>query len=797
MKRYMEHREAHTAAPQPIKVLTESGKQLTQEFQQAFEKWTEFLHSILPPEKNPDVQYPATDSREWREHFQVSPVLHQRFAGHLLKRVQEIETTKRFIDTHRKFYSEQMAKLIWMGLIAPAGKRAPNTIQIAGEAGSGKTILLGEAANALMRMQCEGSLEGAIAYIGHKGAHLNQQLFGSNLQERRLHRKAPFELREHDIRASRQYALQILGETCANTYFPWESWRALMRERIANETHALCRVKEHLQSYGGMTAFRTSCKDADVALETLARIIANRSVLLKSDPLHYAEFPLTSEHTSKKDAKNNFYQGDFGRHIPVEYTEKGLVYSVPDWDLTLGKEADPEEAKIGFLSKSHLLSDGCAKPHRGFITRTKAVLVDEAGNIPGHQIQAYFKHQQRSAGLPDQDTFVIVARAPREECDMELPRYDAISPRLQLHELINDEILPPLALDVFPSSVDDCQLEGSDEAFTQLINRHLTPIPLYTKLKLPQPWESDGIFVVKKENAIPLKERLEEQYRLRGINAQVLLHTENSSPESAGDIQGLMLEKREYPIHVVSTSALIGRALSWPNLQFVRTSLSRMSSKIAMDLARRLSHSRLHKEFEGFRTLFGQQLLRESDPTETLFHYLARSGAIPNSRELIPGQAVLSHERREEDAKIIARKPEAYPAEAVVPPKPHKGLGLRKARKRRAARRERMKEIEEEDSPSVPVPAAAQTHAQLNPRDLTIRILTNRMGIPLENRLQSLMGFIYENAELPGFMRKNWNSWSAKLGKVALQNFSKEPEQIIDAVIVSIQQAESTHRRNA
>lgn len=627
--------------PPLLKLQTQSGTP-TREFSKQYDAWTIALHDTFPEQDNPDVTYPPrTAARFLAECFAGAPPMHQGMAREIMTYLVEIEQEGDVVNG-KKLYDHQKGNSIWAALALCRGRQSPDSLLIRGKPGTGKTLTLGGFLLSSTRQQMRGMLDGAVAYATQKPFHLAQQIQGSHGTRARILRAPPYgidpkEAKELYRRSCQQYPV-------LRTLIRAADWETLIAEPAVEVVDARRRLDSTL-------AHRAKLQDIVLAndphtmqaLRFLSHVLAGQTSFVKGPSGDYESIDLLPPENEGTLAA---YGGDAAWHIPPDFP----VLARDRAGIGRQEEQDPKLLLTTALTFTSALQ---RENMRHILGRVRVAFMDEARRIEPGIIHG----AARDAGAK-KNPIVFAATGLDYATNA---RWDALSPQHSLAQSIERGVLPPVAVDVFPGLKGTQHLVDSPQAIRQLLDAHFEELALPETLKCKQPRDCHTLMLVSTKDTGKIAALLREQYAQRGLHAEVHCFDTHASANEKQRLQFWFSVDTGKPKVLVAPKIMTADALDFPTIENVTVG-SPASKDLLMRLLGRLAHSARRD-----RGYFRQQQFANASYADTLFTALEHSQNLPHAEGFpwVPLHALLSNAAHDKDARLIARKPKAFPVRQI------------------------------------------------------------------------------------------------------------------------------------
>ena len=610
-------------------------------FEADFRTRLEFLRRVFPQEQNPQAVYPPQSAAEFlKQRFLGAPTLHQHVTRELFTLLREIDRSGRVVND-KKLYDHQLAYIIWVALSLTHGRHSPDSFFIEGAPGVGKTLTLGILMQACIRLQLRGLLKGKIAYCTAKLYHLPSKIRGVSMSKRRILRAPPYDLSPKDVRKYRRDLFKM-NKGFMDAYFPNKAWEALFEDRPRNLAEANHALERSLGERDRLDALRRAADEEHGMVETIAKILVGRATIVKG-PSGNAE--LLEMLPPEEECDVTTHTGDAAFAIPHE------SYSVFAKESLGVSNSEAADADLVLIPASIFTSTVQFEKFKDDVHRDiRVIFCDEA------QRRGALTFQGPVSDAGGVDLPLVFAAASRWY-DRD---WDCRSPRHSFPESIRRRILPDIGVRLFPSASAVHYPAESREALDQLFRGFFRPLRYFEKLELPQPRESNTLFVVHSKLTGMVAERLRQSYARKGPKgAQVWCYI--GGDEEKEKFQSWFVTAREGPNVLVASPAIVKESLDLPTIRHLIVA-TRVSGDVLYHLIGRLTHgSQLVSRRD--RVLLSLQRFANSNLHATPFHILDHARDFPEENFFwVPGHILMSGDGFKWDRRRTRGKENEYGA---------------------------------------------------------------------------------------------------------------------------------------
>ncbi len=755
-------------------------------FADSLVRWRADIADVFNPDKNEHATWPPEDPRRLFEYFSSRPKLAVEMALELSTMILEIEREDG-VFLEKKTYAHQLAHLKWLALSL---LRDGTTYLIEGAPGTGKTLVLGSIMAAATRLQMRGLMNDAVMYATHKPFILAQQTF--NAHDRRLRLIQPPD--PTCIRQEVSYIQKLVG---SETLFPRNVWRDMRKERHTRDA-ALRAIETHLRaSPEGQDVLSTKSE----LLDPIVRLMTGDAVLVYDVDADMMHLPLSPAEVTD-DETVGYYSGDIGRGIPRSYVDQQLVASRKGADVH-GVKLDCTKngqsldgVRVVLTTAPTILMRGMRHSIQDILGRTGIIIVDE-----GRNAATAFQDAVREASGKKEKPLVFAASALSTTNGLaSRPYADSYSPRLTIAAAMEPgpdghQVLPNIGVDMFPGRGNALYHSSTVEAVHQFVEAHFTDLPLPEREHLPQLYLCTSIIVVSGETLAETVRMLRQEYRNRGIAADVIPFCKHPEKSGAGNTQYPYSERvlqammdspeesadRRVRVMVAGPDS-IKDALSIPTLQNVTVATAKgISKNVLLRILGRLQHSNKHRAAgPAHRVYFRQGLYQDTKAEETVFQLLGEHTG--SSMQWVPLQILKGDHGAEADRKRVTGLP------SMSVPLSDEELGKRRAEKGMRVKTLELHRLHVESNGHVPRSAAAeavQSSAVWSAFDPIIA-----RALPLWHDTAARKAFCDIAIErmrtdvVPDFMVAPdiWPTWNTELMLIAFRHAHVGPQAILDAL---------------
>lgn len=556
---------------------------------------------------------PPATAKEWLPGWLKTDPFCRALAQRYITLWQQLEG-RDFAANGKQLYPHQRALFSWLtigGLVSGTRDRLP-AILIRSPYGSGKSLVGGLVMEGMQDLILETALERVTdrtpraAMVGLRRDLLIQNGLGG---ETYVAQRPPYHFAKEHARSLHRQMQEAYGPLFVQYFgtqlLPKSRWFELCgvgRTKSEEADDAIPSATERLQGYLGERYGDLTRQNRGLEmLGVLTRVLDGASVVLPTVRGALRELP-APKRLGELGAQ---FKGDMAyaihRDLPMRATHRHLL---PDPER-YSTELDPAApALMGIFTGASIGRDRekLRRDVHDLLQHTRLVLADEAGKLTPSALRKNLDHGTKT---------VVVGLAATEGQQTTLGDW-VRSPCLDVGRSVELRITKPISF-AFIGHQGERHAPGSTEAWKQYETALFTDAPLLSKLKLPQPYEVNGLVIVPSSAIQAFALRLEQAYAERQLPVEVYRYDTSIGPDRWKQIEyTLRGTAGKVPRKIVTTANFIGTGT---NLQIDSIDvLAKVRPEDLHQLLGRLYHQRNMTGKAGARTYFRQQAFDTTTP---------------------------------------------------------------------------------------------------------------------------------------------------------------------------------------